>query len=229
MAMGRRAEVSRIVVIICATMGVCPACGCTDVACRYIPAPSPITAAWSTTLAVHTDDRVAASAVTVRCSPAGWAHVLTAGHVVRHGRDLYINSNPVVPIKVHAPADLATAIVAVDGLCTEARVPATDPSPGDEIYAVGSAHGIPGSVTAGVVVQSTMVSTGAAPWRALWVTAPLIAGQSGGGIYDRRGYLVGIISHARQTLHVPAGPIRYYAVHTSEIRSAIADLERHER
>jgi S1-C subfamily serine protease len=110
--------------------------------------------------------------------------------------------------------------------CRVAHIAAVNPRHGAFVVASGSALGVPNSLSPGYVMAST-VSRGEPTFRILRLTQPVLPGHSGGGLFDRRGYLVGVISHYMRSrvFGVPIGGTGA-AVHTSYLRAMWAELNR---
>jgi len=143
---------------------------------------------------------------------AGEATILTNRHVVdshfagRHDgaelpddevRVLLVDASPqrgrVVWV---APDGIDAAIVRVPCATREAMTarwhPDRHPRIGDAVFAVGNPHGLSWSYTEGTVSQLRIQETGGRRVRVVQTDAKINPGHSGGGLYDRDGYLIGI-------------------------------------
>jgi S1-C subfamily serine protease len=95
-----------------------------------------------------------------------------------------------------APSGVDLAIVSVNCKSAEVRA-AKYPSPsapklGDPAFAVGNPHALGWSLSPGTVSQVRKWQSGKEDLIVIQTTAPINSGNSGGGLYDKEGYVVGI-------------------------------------
>ena len=150
----------------------------------------------------------------------GKAYVVTNRHVVdpgfadgvpsRAGRTIAEGS---LKIKLIGQAPLPAAVewVAPDGidlavatvLLTSADAQAAawvaepDAKIGDEVFAVGNPHGLGWTHTSGAISQYRQQNALGRPVRVIQTNAAINAGNSGGGLYDKAGRLLGITTWTR--------------------------------
>lgn len=142
----------------------------------------------------------------------GEATILTNRHVVdshfdgRPGKDDLPNDEVNVLLVGAAPRRGHVTWVAPDGIdAAVVRVPCTTqealtarwrpdhhPRIGEPVFAVGNPYGLSWSYTEGTVSQLRIQETGGRRVRVIQTDAKINPGHSGGGLYDRDGYLIGI-------------------------------------
>lgn len=157
------------------------------------------------------------TAVMLRCKKGLPGVAFTAKHVVSgskiHSR--FIHGRPLSLTRHHPKADLSIIMLPpMPKDCPVARVAPFDPERGSVVVGAGSALGTTGSVTMGVVSAPLLSSDG---WWILRITAPILPGHSGGGLFNIKGELVGIVSHFLAVRGVPV-PGTGAAVHTKYLR-----------
>jgi S1-C subfamily serine protease len=143
------------------------------------------------------------------------ALILTNRHVV----DLDYASDPQAPLgdradKIHldvtlvdqsvrpgritwtAPAGIDLALVRISGPFPEVRAArwkiGRAARVGDPVFAIGNPHGLGWTHTQGAVSQFRMQDVGGKQVRIIQTQTALNPGNSGGGLYDSEGYLIGI-------------------------------------
>ena len=87
---------------------------------------------------------------------------------------------------VHASCSSATAQAAKWEFGRKPRV-------GDTVFAIGNPQGLSWTFAQGVISQFRLADFAGRPVRLIQTQAALNAGNSGGGLYDRDGYLIGIV------------------------------------
>ena len=139
-------------------------------------------------------DRVRATAVVLKCDPAGPDTLVTAQHVllVMHK----VNGKRAFADKFHPTADMMLVHAELGLGCYAAQL--GDPQVGEEVLVVGSALGQPDTQTSGHIVQ---ISWGDF-WtrkrhRIIYSSALVRPGNSGGAMFDGVGRLVGVVTHFR--------------------------------
>lgn len=119
-------------------------------------------------------------------------------------------------------SDLAIVQVSVDSMpfFTEATIAAKAPKLGEDVWVVGNPLGIRHSVTKGIV---------SAPYKGtpfIQTDAVINGGNSGGGVYDSKGELVGVVSHgyaARVNPFLPPIPYGYNFFSSTSAVNAIVN------
>jgi S1-C subfamily serine protease len=142
----------------------------------------------------------------------GEATILTNRHVVdshfkgKPGNDDLPDDEVSVLLVGAAPQRGHVTWVAPDGIdAAVVRVPCTTrdamtarwqaerhPRIGQPVFAVGNPHGLAWSYTEGSVSQLRIQETGGRRVRVIQTDAKINPGHSGGGLYDRDGFLIGI-------------------------------------
>jgi serine protease Do len=143
--------------------------------------------------------------------------ILTNAHVVGpHAVRVTLPDDRTLPARVVAHSrslDLAALAVDAEGLPTIELGNSEDLRPGQWVLAVGHPWGIPGAVTAGVVISTGFPPELRTSGRALiQVDLPLRPGYSGGPLVDAHGRLVGINT-------MMAGPHVGLAVPIQEVKA----------
>jgi serine protease Do len=145
-------------------------------------------------------EKARSSLVTVRQEGAGagsgvlWAPgwVVTNAHVVRRGRSIVRMADGQEAAARRRGKDLQhdLAILEVDpDLGTPATIGDSQTlRPGEWVYAIGNPWGVPGAMTAGIVIDGHAGSGGAL----LALDLHLRPGHSGGAVVNARGEVVGI-------------------------------------
>jgi len=142
----------------------------------------------------------------------GEATILTNRHVVdasfdgRSGKDRLPDDEvrvllvDAVPQPGHvvwvAPDGIDAAVVRVACTTQEAMTARWQverrPRIGNPVFAIGNPHGLSWSYTEGTVSQLRIQETGGRRVRVVQTDAKINPGHSGGGLYDREGFLIGI-------------------------------------
>jgi serine protease Do len=123
--------------------------------------------------------------------------IITNAHVVgRHALRVSLADGRTLPARLlahDAQLDLAALAVEANALPTIELGRSQRLQPGQWVLAVGHPWGVPGAVTAGVIIGLGPHPEGILPRRDLiQVNLPLRPGHSGGPLVDARGRLVGI-------------------------------------
>jgi S1-C subfamily serine protease len=121
-----------------------------------------------------------------------------------------VNPEQLPPVEVHfvlgpaaegtvvwlAPNGIDLALVRVEGDVSEARTAQWESNRpvhvGDQVFAIGSPHQLGWTHTQGAVSQLLRQHTGGPVVRVIQTQTPLNPGNSGGGLFDHEGFLVGI-------------------------------------
>lgn len=145
----------------------------------------------------------------------GLAWIVTNRHVIDHD---YSDSTDSAPEDLSSLSDISIQTVGelmvsadiewvaphgVDLAIVSARLDPRDiveahwdidahPRIGDDVFAIGNPHGLGWTHSAGQLSQVRRRSHGVFPYRILQSTAALNPGNSGGGLYDQQGRLIGI-------------------------------------
>lgn len=128
----------------------------------------------------------------------GELYILSVAHIGKRDGIFAIidNGKPylVEPVRMNRKIDLALFkfIEKPDNL-EYVELSKREPKIGDSITCVGNPADLEDAVTKGNIVQSTKLH--------YFITAPLFMGSSGGGLYDRKGNLVGINCSIKLTAH----------------------------
>jgi serine protease Do len=95
-----------------------------------------------------------------------------------------------------APGGIDLAIISVPCRTNEVRVanypPAKPPNLGDPVSAIGNPHSLGWSFTPGAISQFRTWHVGERSISVIQTSAPINQGNSGGGLYDKQGHLIGI-------------------------------------
>jgi S1-C subfamily serine protease len=142
------------------------------------------------------------SGIIVQCSDHA-VHVLTNKHVVEMGGEkgvlhvLFHNGEESeATVAWLAPGDVDLAILRCEALTLAADVAvwpaATPPAQGEHVFAVGNPMALYWSYTEGVISAIREQSVGEREITVYQTQTPINQGNSGGGLYNMRGELVGI-------------------------------------
>ena len=134
------------------------------------------------------------SAVVFDITADGRAHALTAAHCIttepNQRLDITVNDRTAQAMISNAILDLGIVRYRPTGGTATVVLADTTPPPGTPVVAAGFAFGVEEIVYQfGHVAQSRNRET-----KALWLNMDVIFGDSGGGIFDAKGRLIGITS-----------------------------------
>jgi S1-C subfamily serine protease len=121
--------------------------------------------------------------------------ILTAAHVVKDGETVTLIRSDGSELKAvtvwRAPAEDVAILRITDGTMPEARMSCALPKPGEPIEIVGNPGPLTFITLRGFVASSVNVR---GPWRVAHILdATAMGGVSGGGVFDTRGRLIGIL------------------------------------
>lgn len=144
------------------------------------------------------------SAVVFDITPDGRAHALTAAHCVttdpNSRLDITVDGRTARTFTSNTILDLAIVQFRPSGVTATVPMAAVTPPAGTPVIAAGYAFGVESIVYQyGHVAQPRNAET-----KALWVDANIVFGDSGGGIFDGQGRLIGVTSfiYARGPAHI---------------------------
>lgn len=158
----------------------------------------------------------------------GW--VLTNHHVVADARHIELRTavGDHFTARVHASdARRDLAVLYVDGLDLPAVTPAAPDAHviGDAVWAIGSPFGLEHSVSAGVISGFDRAYDGVDPVAYIQHDAALNPGNSGGGLFDNAGRLVGINTAIAEPAFMDVGV--GFAIPATEAFEVAAGLRNH--
>lgn len=169
------------------------------------------------------------SAVVFDITPDGRAHALTAAHCVStepsQRLDVTVNDRTAQTMMSNTILDLAIVRYRPAGGTATIVFAERTPPPGTPTVAAGFAFGVEDIVYQfGYVAQTRNRET-----KAIWLNLDLIFGDSGGGIFDAQGRLVGITSFifSRGPAHLGgAVSIEDVRAFVDDYKDKLADLEK---
>lgn len=181
--------------------------------------------AYSASLTVtDSEHEVVAAAVTVGCSKD---HILalTATHVMHGDKvDRFIGPQKLFTVKKHPVADLSLIAAPRGSEACSAACLGKPALIGDEVWVVGSALGVPKTVSKGVVVAVLEDDLDGARFTVYRTDATVLPGNSGGGMFNADGCLIGIVSF----VYMPIPPLAITgtgsAVHTVHITELLSGV-----
>ncbi len=159
------------------------------------------------------------SAVVFDLTPDGRAHAITAAHCVTtepsQRLDVTVDGRTARTMVSNSILDLAVVQFRPNGLTQTVLLAPVTPPPGTPTMAAGYAFGVEEIVYQfGYVAQTRNKDT-----KALWLNMDIIFGDSGGGIFDAEGRLVGVTSFvfSRGPAHIGG------AVSVEDVRAFLDD------
>jgi S1-C subfamily serine protease len=117
--------------------------------------------------------------------------------------DVTLVDQSVQPGKViwMAPGGIDFALVRIHGVTAEARAALwkidRGSRVGDQVFAIGNPHGLGWTHTQGAISQFRIQDLGEKRLRVIQTQTALNPGNSGGGLYDQEGYLLGVNTWAK--------------------------------